>query len=31
MARKIAAIALAMWKTEERHDLSKHSKTVSLG
>jgi hypothetical protein len=29
LARKIAAIALMMWKTEEEYDSSKHSKTVS--
>jgi transposase len=29
LARKIAAIALVMWKTEKEYDSSKHSKTVS--
>jgi transposase len=29
LARKIATIALMMWKTEEEYDSSKHSKTVS--
>jgi transposase len=29
LARKIAAIALTMWKTEEEYDPSKHSKLVS--
>ena len=29
LARKIAAIALVMWKTEEEYDSSKHNQTVS--
>jgi hypothetical protein len=29
LARKIATIALVMWKTEEEYDSSKHIKTVS--
>ena len=29
LARKIAAIALTMWKTEEEYDPNKHRKLVS--